>query len=77
MYLNDDGTRQVFIDSTKTGDIAQPILDWLTNPPPSENQTERLIKQATISVGGNRLVISQGAFLEEYLVSHNITITTS
>ncbi len=77
LYLNDDGTRQVFIDSTKTGDIAQPILDWLTNPPPSENQTEYLIKQATISVGGNRLVISQGAFLEDYLVSHNITITTS
>lgn len=78
VYLNDDWTRQVFFERTNSGENdAAGVMQWLIKPTQTENLTERLIKQATVSVWGNRLLIPQGAALKEHLLAHNITITTS
>ena len=57
--------------------LAQEVFAWLTTPSDPAAKTQVSLKQATVSVGGSKLTIPNGAELAPHLRGYNVTITTS
>jgi len=73
--VSDDGMHDIFVMDTRV--LADEVFAWLTVPGDPVNKTKVSLKQATISVGGSKVIIPDGAELAPHLSGYNLIITTS
>ena len=77
-YLRDEWQQTIFLPKgMKKEDASDSIIKWMVNPVQQSNLSELLVKQASVFVQWDTLVITNWAKLKDHILWYNMDVVTS